>query len=871
MQSLRIISLILLLTAAGCHHDKTAPSQTPVKTAVPDSVLSVQLRAMIDTTYDFPEKCTTNPEAFMQQLHGLPASAQNQRLYTLLLINMGFCLKDAGQVLGSIRYFEKAMEAQQQYQPPDIDVYNYITKPLGNLYTRTGDFAKAVTLQERSIRSAIAEKQQDILPSLYNNLAITFQQTGQADSALHACRQGLALQQKADAVTGLLYTNISRSYRDQDKPDSARLYNTKALTILQKGTPTGDSVIWASAALELKSRLEAEAGHYEAAENAIQQAISTTELSFPESKQREKAKLYEARASVRKQNGRYDDAERDYLHVLRLFGLRHRERRIPDNTVTDALHGLADCYQAQGKTDTAADCYIQAVENDYLVQQLIVSKESNYYNSRHARNLLYEALDLLWNMYRQADTGQQQALALRMLWITELSKGRQLLLEIDRTRHWQRDSSDTRQAAFARLRYLYEEIALEKDSSRLRNLKEQVKDIALRFQLSENYFDKQFTAPQFSRFAAKLQETTRRSDLISWLISDSSRYYTFTIHAGHLQAFRSADTTIIRQELPVFIQTYFRQGPVAYDNDPALYQASAVALLNALIPNNQALTAGSWTLSPDGVLYGLPVDALISRNEFIALNKNCSYTYTFLLNTLDYNASPEKSGITIFSKTQHIRPLPDLPYAGAEQQKISSRFVTTVKENDQATEPAFIEAMNTPSVLHIATHAVADSGYQPYLVLAQQITLDKLQYSTTQCPLVFLSACQTASGKIVTAEGMESLNKAFLSKGVKGVVAAQWQVDDAIMPALSAAFYKELYRTQDPVTALARAKRDLLKSASLSRRNPWYWAPLNYTGVENTVRISKRQPAGGWVATAIMFICVLALSFAEWKKANTPH
>jgi len=856
MRILLIISVVFFSTLSGCRNDHNTPKKT---TTVPDSTLRLQLKAMIDTTYDFPEKVTNDPDAFMQQLPSLPANPENQRFYTLLLINMGFCLKDAGQVLGSIRYFEKALDAQQQYHPQNIDVYNYITKPLGNLYTRTGDFAKAISLQEMSIRSALAEKDTSILPSLYNNLAITFQQTGQSDSALHACRQGLALQQEPDAITGLLYTNISRSYRDKQQTDRAGLYNAKALLILQKGNPTGDSVIWASAALELKSRLAAEAGRYDAAETSIQQAITQLEQHFPDNKQREKAKLYEARAAVRRQNHRYADAEKDYQHVLQLFGVQQRNRRIPDNTVTDALHGLAACYRSQGNTDTAIDCYVQAVENDYLVQQLIVSKESNYYNSQHARSLLYEALNFLWEKYERAPADKKNSLALKMLWITELSKGRQLLLEIDRTRHWQRDSSDNQQAAFARLRYLYEEIALEKDSTQLRNLKEQVKDIALQFQLSENYFDKQFSAPQIDHFRSALENSSANNDLISWLVADSARCYTFTCHNGKLTAFRSADTTVVKQQLPAFIQTYFRQGPTAYDNDPAVYRATAEKILTSLIPDVSQLSAGNWIISPDALLYGLPVDALISDNDFIASKKNCSYTYTLLLNTLDYTDVKDKAGITIFSKTKHTRPLPDLPYASDEQQKISRHFSTSVKENEQATETAFLEAMNTPAVLHIATHAVADSGQQPYLVLSQPITLDKLQYTTTQCPLVFLSACQTASGKVITAEGMESLNKAFLSKGVKGVVAAQWQVDDAVMPQLSEAFYEELYRTHSPITALAQAKRKFLQTASLSRQNPWYWAPLNYTGVETSIFIRPRQPVAVWVIAGILIAGALFL------------
>jgi len=122
---------------------------------------------------------------------------------------------------------------------------------------------------------------------------------------------------------------------------------------------------------------------------------------------------------------------------------------------------------------------------------------------------------------------------------------------------------------------------------------------------------------------------------------------------------------------------------------------------------------------------------------------------------------------------------------------------------------------------------------------------------------------------VITAEGMESLNKAFLSKGVKGVVAAQWQVDDAVMPQLSEAFYEELYRTHNPITALAQAKRKFLQTASLSRQNPWYWAPLNYTGVETSIFIRPRQPVAVWVISGILIAGALFLLIRFRARAMT--
>src|SRR5690606_27576681 len=155
---------------------------------------------------------------------------------------------------------------------------------------------------------------------------------------------------------------------------------------------------------------------------------------------------------------------------------------------------------------------------------------------------------------------------------------------------------------------------------------------------------------------------------------------------------------------------------------------------------------------------------------------------------------------------------------------------------DTAANPgSFFTALTDGHLIHLAAHAIADGEHGPYIALDQSLTLDQIRYAPSASPLIFLAACETASGHLLPGEGMESMNKAFLSKGIKGVVASYWAVDDATAPLLTRLFYEALAETHQPSVALAIAKRQYLATASASAQNPWYWSSFQFTGTDTTL------------------------------------
>lgn len=89
--------------------------------------------------------------------------------------------------------------------------------------------------------------------------------------------------------------------------------------------------------------------------------------------------------------------------------------------------------------------------------------------------------------------------------------------------------------------------------------------------------------------------------------------------------------------------------------------------------------------------------------------------------------------------------------------------------------------------------------------------------------LVVLSACESAVGKAVAAEGTFSLSRAFFYAGAPRVLASLWLVDDRATAMLMSRFYRELLvEKRTPAQSLRLAQQEL---ASQPRwQSPYYWA-----------------------------------------------
>ncbi len=106
--------------------------------------------------------------------------------------------------------------------------------------------------------------------------------------------------------------------------------------------------------------------------------------------------------------------------------------------------------------------------------------------------------------------------------------------------------------------------------------------------------------------------------------------------------------------------------------------------------------------------------------------------------------------------------------------------------------------------------------------------------------LVVLSACQSGLGKLIRGEGIEGINRAFLSAGAASALMTLWSVHDQATAQLLGRFYVHLRSSDTVRDALRKAKLEMIASRFYS--HPFYWAGFVVNGdIDNAIfpRISE--------------------------------
>jgi CHAT domain-containing protein/predicted negative regulator of RcsB-dependent stress response len=302
--------------------------------------------------------------------------------------------------------------------------------------------------------------------------------------------------------------------------------------------------------------------------------------------------------------------------------------------------------------------------------------------------------------------------------------------------------------------------------------------------------------------------------------------------------------------------------------------AIAHRLYLALVkPAEEALHLPSRLLIvPDLALMNLPFEMLMSESpdysEYTPSDFP-SYADHFLLQrykiiyspgaALSPEISPAVAGRTnvlvfanAFSKTTASAfPQPQLAYrtgwnfapltfSRKEANDINKVYSNTkIYERDQATKEKFFQEASNYKILHLATHAFADTTFDAFSGLVLAASPDstddgilmgyEISDLNLKCDLITLSACETGRGKLVAGEGVLGLPRLFLGAGAKTVLMTQWKVDDKFASELMPEFYSYLLKKKLSKTdALSEAKRAMLLQKRAANgfyyQHPFYWA-----------------------------------------------
>lgn len=182
-------------------------------------------------------------------------------------------------------------------------------------------------------------------------------------------------------------------------------------------------------------------------------------------------------------------------------------------------------------------------------------------------------------------------------------------------------------------------------------------------------------------------------------------------------------------------------------------------------------------------------------------------------------------------------------------------------------------------VLHLATHAVADSddpdrsrilfsppnsGAPVDYLFAREIYGMNLR----RVGLVMLSACDTERGTSVRGEGVQSFSRALLAAGVRSTITTLWRVGDLTGKAFSDRFYTHYAGGETVEDALRAAKLDFYRSAG-PLAHPSYWSLYILNGDTRT-RLPRTIPWSALLA-ALPLLAAAWFFFSDLRRKRRPN
>ncbi len=307
-------------------------------------------------------------------------------------------------------------------------------------------------------------------------------------------------------------------------------------------------------------------------------------------------------------------------------------------------------------------------------------------------------------------------------------------------------------------------------------------------------------------------------------------------------------------------------------------------------------------LIPDGELNELPFDALISDtlqqgsySEMRFLIKRFCFSLSPSTALLDHRSKDRKftesnkemiafaPGFSISMKDSIRKNCPsftDSVYLSLPEQRFSQRvleeisgdFKGEVYTNQNATLKRFIAEAPNYSIIHLASHSIADaddplksrivfawescdSSSEPYLYASSIYQMD------LDAELTVLGSCATGKGNFSRGEGMISLAYAFNYAGCPSLVYSLWDVDEKETSALMQSFYSGIAGGLSKNVALRNAKLEILSKDKGQTSDPYYWAGFVLSGETTPLKDPAETTPGNILITWIGAVALIGLYF----------
>ncbi len=806
------------------------------------------------------------------EFRGKLTTRDEQLAFVFLLCNKAYYFKEHNKLKNAIAAYEDAWTRFGKFKLAtlsDYDIIEFCLKPLGNLYTKTGDYTNAENIIKHYI--FLAEQSNDITQQVGGaiNLSKLYQSIGKHQTTINIIENILK------------YPDIS-----PDQKQNLKNIKVSSLIILNKynkveevksGSTVPSLILFNQyknayqLALQKGSLTDA-ASYFNKAKEVLfkQRSISARDVS----------KLYVEEAHLFLQLNNPNNAIKSLQLAIHSLLPNFEGSKLPSEETLYAENTFIDIFDLYGDLqENSADAIISYKLSFYvasLLQESITSQEAKIINKARDRARSEKCINLLFNEYTHSHNVDFLVAAFQFAEQSKVSVLKEISQKKNLLQHYFNDSLLLKeqllmqQQEYTTNQLLQAQLGGAKVSE-IDGLSVELSAISVQLKAIKSEILKVYPQVKENRFSTEnLKEKLQKDEasLIEYFYGNEA-IYQFVVTAEEYGLKKILLDSNTRSAISMFI--HFFDNATVINSNINEYTNQAYNMYKLLGFSNPLISKNAIII-PDGLLNFIPFEALLSANTetvsfsempFLVKEKNVTYNSSvlfYLKKSPIHNNNNKLLGVfPVFENTNET-----LTYSIEEANAIQNKMPSTILMNKEASKDDFIRNASSYGVLHLSTHASSGSFTIPASIefYKEPMLLNELYSLNLNPKLVVLSACETGIGKLQKGEGAMSIARGFQYAGVQNILFSLWEINDLATSKIMNSFYENYSSNQSASISNRSSKIAYLQNEDISniKKSPYYWGSFVYYGA-----LTPASRSYYMYYYAIELVVLLIAIFLLWK------